>query len=236
MLRLAARHADIVGILPAPITDPVADDDPRDRRPAALEAKIAVLREAAGDRFGELELNAFATFVVTGRRRDSTEELIARRGWSGPARRRCGRCQRSSSAARPRSALTCGSGRNDSACPALSSGRTGCPRWPRSSAACSAIRPSRSAAPFAAACLQLPGPAMLLRAPGTSSVDRRSIRNDLAFTNSQPAGICAERRIGAVGELAEGPWAMGHICQFLAPCLLPGVRPHVSLSRDGRKV
>jgi hypothetical protein len=83
MLRLAARHADIVGILPAPITDPVADDDPRDRRPAALEAKIAVLREAAGDRFGELELNAFATFVVTGRRRDSTEELIARRGWSG---------------------------------------------------------------------------------------------------------------------------------------------------------
>ena len=80
MLRLAARHADIVGILPAPITDPVADDDPRDRRPAALETKIAVIREAAGDRFGELEPNAFATFVVTGRRRDSTEELIARRG------------------------------------------------------------------------------------------------------------------------------------------------------------
>ena len=42
-----------------------------------------MLREAAGDRFGELELNAFATFVITDRRRASTEELIAQRGWTG---------------------------------------------------------------------------------------------------------------------------------------------------------
>jgi alkanesulfonate monooxygenase SsuD/methylene tetrahydromethanopterin reductase-like flavin-dependent oxidoreductase (luciferase family) len=36
MLRLAARQADIVGILPAPIRDPTDSDDPRDR-PALAE-------------------------------------------------------------------------------------------------------------------------------------------------------------------------------------------------------
>jgi probable F420-dependent oxidoreductase len=83
MLRLAARHADIVGLLPAPIRDSADGDDPRDRLPAAFDAKIGVLREAAGDRFGNLEISAFATFIVTGKRRAGTEDLIARRGWTG---------------------------------------------------------------------------------------------------------------------------------------------------------
>jgi len=83
MLRLAARHADIVGLLPAPIKDSTDSDDPRDRLPAAFDGKLAVLREAAGDRYPSLELNAFATFVVTGKRRADTEELIAQRGWTG---------------------------------------------------------------------------------------------------------------------------------------------------------
>ena len=42
-----------------------------------------MLREAAGDRFGDLEISALATFIVTGRRRADTEDLIARRGWGG---------------------------------------------------------------------------------------------------------------------------------------------------------
>jgi len=83
MLRLAARHADIVGVLPAPIQGSTDSDDPRDRLPAAFDAKIGVLREAAGDRFSDLEISALATFVVTDRRRADTEDLIARRGWSG---------------------------------------------------------------------------------------------------------------------------------------------------------
>ncbi|MGH3165311.1 MAG: LLM class flavin-dependent oxidoreductase [Trebonia sp.] len=83
MLRLAARHADIVGILPAPIRDSTDSDDPRERLPAAFDAKVGVLREAAGDRFGDLEINAIATFIVTGKRRADTDELIARRGWTG---------------------------------------------------------------------------------------------------------------------------------------------------------
>ena len=83
MLRLAARHADIVGVLPAPIRDPAESEDPRDRLPAAFDAKIGMLREAAGDRFGNLEISAFGTFIITGRRRAETADLIIRRGWTG---------------------------------------------------------------------------------------------------------------------------------------------------------
>jgi len=83
MLRLAARHADIVGVLPAPIRDSTDSDDPADRLPAAFGAKIDVLREAAGDRFGDLEISAFGTFIVTDSRRAATGDLITRRGWTG---------------------------------------------------------------------------------------------------------------------------------------------------------
>jgi len=83
MLRIAARHADVVGLLPAPIKGSEDRDDPRDRLPAALDQKLAVLRSAAGARFSRLELSMLATFSITERRRASTEELIARRGWDG---------------------------------------------------------------------------------------------------------------------------------------------------------
>jgi probable F420-dependent oxidoreductase len=83
MLRLAAQHADIIGVLPAPIRKSTDRDDPHDRLPAAFDAKIRVVREAAGDRFENLEVNAFATFVITDQRRAQTEAMIARRGWRG---------------------------------------------------------------------------------------------------------------------------------------------------------
>jgi probable F420-dependent oxidoreductase len=83
MLRLAARQADIVGLLPSPITSPEDHDDPTERLPAALDQKLQILRSAAGERFAELELSAFATFSIAPNRRSATEDLIARRGW-GP--------------------------------------------------------------------------------------------------------------------------------------------------------
>jgi len=83
MLGVAARNADIVGLLPAPIKGSEDADDPADRLPAALDRKLAVLRSAAGDRFGALELSALASFTITLERRTATEDLIARRGWSG---------------------------------------------------------------------------------------------------------------------------------------------------------
>jgi glycine cleavage system aminomethyltransferase T len=54
-----------------------------DRLPAAFDAKVGVVREAAGDRVGNLEISAFATFIITGKRRAETADLIVRRGWSG---------------------------------------------------------------------------------------------------------------------------------------------------------
>jgi probable F420-dependent oxidoreductase len=83
MLGLAARHADTVGLLPAPIKGSQDRDDPLDRLPEALDRKIGVLRETGGDRFGELELSTFVTIVITDHRRSETEALIARRGWNG---------------------------------------------------------------------------------------------------------------------------------------------------------
>ena len=83
MLRLAARHADIVSILPAPIKNAQDGDDPNDRQPAAFDNKVSILREAAGRRFDQLELSAFATFRITQHRGSATEQLIAERGWSG---------------------------------------------------------------------------------------------------------------------------------------------------------
>jgi probable F420-dependent oxidoreductase len=83
MLGVAARNADIVGLLPAPIKGSDDGDDPADRLPPAFDRKLAVLRSAAGDRFGALELSALASFIITMERRTATEDLIARRGWSG---------------------------------------------------------------------------------------------------------------------------------------------------------
>jgi probable F420-dependent oxidoreductase len=83
MLRLAARHADIISVLPAPIRDSTDSDDPEDRMPAAFDAKIGVVREAAGDRFGNVEISAFGTFIITDKRRADTEDLIVKRDWGG---------------------------------------------------------------------------------------------------------------------------------------------------------
>ena len=83
MLRLAARYADIVGLLPAPIRSTDDPDNPADRLPAAFDAKRDIVESAAGVRFAQLELSAFATFVLTDTRRSSTEDLIASRGWHG---------------------------------------------------------------------------------------------------------------------------------------------------------
>ena len=83
MLRLAARHADIVGLLPSPIRGTEDQDDASARSPGALDQKLQLLQSVAGDRFPNLELSAFATFSIVANRRSATEDLIAGRGWSG---------------------------------------------------------------------------------------------------------------------------------------------------------
>jgi probable F420-dependent oxidoreductase len=57
MLRLAAREADIVGLIPQ--FSPRGIPRPTDATEGALARKVAVLRTAAGDRFGALELSIY---------------------------------------------------------------------------------------------------------------------------------------------------------------------------------
>ena len=65
VLTLAGREADIVGLaprtLPSAAGGPIVRSDPRSITIAATEEKLGWVREAAGDRFGALELNVYPT-------------------------------------------------------------------------------------------------------------------------------------------------------------------------------
>jgi probable F420-dependent oxidoreductase len=68
LLTLAAREAQIIGLAPRLIQGDTPRADARSLTAAATEEKIGWVREAAGDRFGELELNTYPTggpMVVT---------------------------------------------------------------------------------------------------------------------------------------------------------------------------
>jgi probable F420-dependent oxidoreductase len=83
MLRVAARAADVVGILPAPIRGGEDSDDPLDRSPEAFDRKLAVIREAAAGRPAPPEISTFVTVRIADNRREATEQLIRERGWAG---------------------------------------------------------------------------------------------------------------------------------------------------------
>jgi probable F420-dependent oxidoreductase len=77
-LSLAGREADIVGLAPRP-------NDPRSMTAAATAEKIGWVREAAGDRFEELELSAMVTVVVADDHTRAAERLATERGWGAAA-------------------------------------------------------------------------------------------------------------------------------------------------------
>jgi probable F420-dependent oxidoreductase len=61
LLTLAARQAQIIGLAPRLIQGDLPRVDARSLTAAATEEKISWIREAAGDRFSELELNTYPT-------------------------------------------------------------------------------------------------------------------------------------------------------------------------------
>jgi len=88
MLRYAAREADIVGLDPRAF--PEGGHDPADQSESAIDRKVAWVREAAGDRWPELELNiivfgvgkeevAGSPHYLAADRTRMTEQLLARR-------------------------------------------------------------------------------------------------------------------------------------------------------------
>jgi probable F420-dependent oxidoreductase len=79
VLSLAAREADIVGIhLKVGSGSQAAVDN---RLASAYEQKIAWVRQAAGDRFADIELNILLDVFFTDTPREQAEELRQSRGW-----------------------------------------------------------------------------------------------------------------------------------------------------------
>src|SRR2546423_1662322 len=78
ILSIAAREANIVGFGPRTRADG-SGLDVTDATSEATERKVAWVRQAAGERFNELELNAIVfTVVVTDQRKQASEQLTQR--------------------------------------------------------------------------------------------------------------------------------------------------------------
>lgn len=79
LLALAAREADIVGLVGFSLRRGGTARDASAFTAGGIEAKLAVVRESAGDRLPEIELNALVQrVVVTDDRRAAAEELPMR--------------------------------------------------------------------------------------------------------------------------------------------------------------
>jgi probable F420-dependent oxidoreductase len=85
MLGIAGREADVVGILPKALPDGTISEDLFERSPAAIERKVGWVREAAGERFAEVELSMMVSLVVTPDPRGKAERVAAERGWGAGA-------------------------------------------------------------------------------------------------------------------------------------------------------
>jgi alkanesulfonate monooxygenase SsuD/methylene tetrahydromethanopterin reductase-like flavin-dependent oxidoreductase (luciferase family) len=83
MLALAGQEADIVGILPKALPDGTISEEITERLPATMAQKVEWVRQAAGARFRELELNMVIAPIFTEQRRQRAEQLARERGWSG---------------------------------------------------------------------------------------------------------------------------------------------------------
>ncbi len=79
VLRLAAEVADIVGFTGTGRTLPDGQHHEIEWEPAQIDAKVALVRAAAGERFAELELNALVQHVDITTRRRASAERVARR-------------------------------------------------------------------------------------------------------------------------------------------------------------
>lgn len=81
MLALAAREASIIGIMNADFSSGVEIDDPLKRSPAALTEKIQWIRQAAGARFDQVELNMVIAPILTADRRQAAEHCARQHNW-----------------------------------------------------------------------------------------------------------------------------------------------------------
>lgn len=77
VLSIAGREADIVGINPTLTAGHVGPEAARDAVAEATDRKVAWVKEAAGDRFDDLELNMLVFFTSVTDDRDGVRALMA---------------------------------------------------------------------------------------------------------------------------------------------------------------
>ena len=83
MLSIAAREADIIGILPKALTNGTISEDPAERLAETIARKVEWIRQAAGERFDEVELSMVVTVEIAHDRHQKAEQILLKRGWSG---------------------------------------------------------------------------------------------------------------------------------------------------------
>jgi probable F420-dependent oxidoreductase len=84
LLTLAAREADIVSIMPRSKRDGAGLED-SDASAESFDRKVALIRQAAGDRFGRLELNTLVQEVIVTDDRPAAAQNIAQDWEMSPA-------------------------------------------------------------------------------------------------------------------------------------------------------
>ena len=83
MLAIAARQADIIGILTAALGTGRRVPDPSGLLAETIDEKIGWIRQEAGSRFADIELSIVSTIVIAENRREAAERLARERGWEG---------------------------------------------------------------------------------------------------------------------------------------------------------
>ena len=82
MLALAAREANIIGMLNGDYSTGVEIDDPLKRSPRAMSEKIEWMHQAAGQRFEQIELSMVIAPILTSDRQQAAEQSARRRDWN----------------------------------------------------------------------------------------------------------------------------------------------------------
>lgn len=81
LLTFAATHADIIGVNPSLPSSDASADAARNGVPSSIDEKLTWIREAAGDRFADIELHAWVRYAhVTNDARSIVGELADRFG------------------------------------------------------------------------------------------------------------------------------------------------------------
>jgi alkanesulfonate monooxygenase SsuD/methylene tetrahydromethanopterin reductase-like flavin-dependent oxidoreductase (luciferase family) len=83
MLRLAGKHADIVSVLGTSVASGTVEDSPLERMPDEVDRKLGWIREGAGERYSQIELNLIPTVVLSDDRRIAADRIIDERRWAG---------------------------------------------------------------------------------------------------------------------------------------------------------